>query len=85
MTRDGQAVRLTPIEFNILATLAGRPGQTFTRGQLLDRLHAVHYEGFDRSIDSHVKNLRRKIEAAPSQPNYVLTVYGVGYKFNPEA
>ena len=85
VTLDGRAVRLTPIEFNVLATLAGRPGQTFTRAQLLDRLHAVDYEGFDRSIDSHVKNLRRKIEPTPSKPHYVLTVYGVGYKFNPEA
>ena len=84
VTRDGEEVRLTPIEFSVLATLAARPGQTFTRGQLIDRLHSVEYEGFDRSIDSHIKNLRRKIEPTPSEPRYLLTVYGVGYKFNGE-
>ena len=85
VTVDGEPVRLTPIEFNVLTTLARRPGQTFTRAQLLERLHAVDYDGFDRSIDSHVKNLRRKIEPTPSKPHYVLTVYGVGYKLNSEA
>ena len=84
VSKDGRPVQLTPIEFGILATLAGRPGQTFTRAQLLNRLHTVDYDGFDRSVDSHIKNLRRKIEATPSDPGYVLMVYGVGYKFNPE-
>ena len=84
VTREGEAIGLTPIEFSALATLAGRPGQTFTRGQLIDRLHSVNYVGFDRSIDSHIKNLRRKIEPKPSEPRYILTVYGVGYKFNGE-
>ena len=84
VTRGGETVRLTPIEFNVLSTLAARPGQTFTRGQLIDRLHNVDYDGFDRNIDSHVKNLRRKIESTPSEPDYILTVYGVGYKFNGE-
>ena len=83
--RNGETVRVTPIEFNVLSTLAGRPGQTFTRAQLLDRLHSIDYEGLDRSVDSHVKNLRRKIEPVPTEPHYVLTVYGVGYKFNAEA
>ena len=69
----------------MLAALASRPGQTFTRAQLIDRLHNVEYEGFERSIDSHVKNLRRKLEADSSEPSYVLTVYGMGYKFNGEA
>ena len=85
VTVNGESVRLTPIEYNVLSTLARRPGQTFTRAQLLERLHAVDYDGFDRSIDSHVKNLRRKIEPTPSEPHYVLTVYGVGYRLNPEA
>jgi two-component system alkaline phosphatase synthesis response regulator PhoP len=83
-TRAGEPVRLTRTEFNLLATLAQHPGQTFTRAQLLDRLHGVAYEGFDRSIDAHVKNLRRKLEADPAEPHYVLTVYGVGYKFTDE-
>ena len=85
VNRGGEAIKLAPIEFNVLAALASRPGQTFTRAQLIDRLHNVEYEGFERSIDSHVKNLRRKLEADSSEPRYVLTVYGVGYKFNGEA
>jgi two-component system alkaline phosphatase synthesis response regulator PhoP len=84
VTRDGEAVRLTPIEFNVLAALASHPGQVFTRGQLIDRLHDIEYEGLDRNIDSHVKNLRRKIETDPSEPRYVLTIYGIGYKFSAE-
>ncbi len=82
--RDGQPVRLSRTEFNLLATLARNPGQAFTRAQLLDRLHGVAYEGYDRSIDAHIKNLRRKLETDPSEPRYVLTVYGIGYKFADE-
>ena len=84
VTRAGQQIHLTRTEFNLLATLAQHPGQTFTRAQLLDRLHGVAYEGFDRSIDAHIKNLRRKLESDPVEPRYVLTVYGVGYKFTDE-
>jgi two-component system alkaline phosphatase synthesis response regulator PhoP len=84
VTRAGEAIQLTRTEFNLLATLAQHPGQTFTRAQLLDRLHGVAHEGFDRSIDAHVKNLRRKLEVDPLEPRYVLTVYGVGYKFTDE-
>jgi two-component system alkaline phosphatase synthesis response regulator PhoP len=84
VTRAGEPVRLTRTEFNLLATLAQHPGQTFTRAQLLDRLHGVAYEGFDRSVDAHIKNLRRKLEPDPVEPRYVLTVYGVGYRFTDE-
>ncbi len=84
VTREGEPVQLSRTEFNLLAILAQHPGQTFTRAQLLDRLHGVAYEGFDRSIDAHIKNLRRKLEADPIDPRYVLTVYGVGYKFTDE-
>jgi two-component system, OmpR family, alkaline phosphatase synthesis response regulator PhoP len=84
LTRAGEIIQLSPIEFNLLSILAQHPGQTFTRAQLLDRLHGFAYEGFDRSIDAHIKNLRRKLEPDPSEPRYVLTVYGVGYKFNDE-
>jgi two-component system OmpR family response regulator len=77
----GTAVDLTPTEFTILATLARQPGRIFTRGQLLDALHGVAFESYERAIDSHVKNLRRKIEPDPRRPRYVLTVYGVGYRF----
>lgn len=82
--RDSQPIHLSRTEFNLLATLARNPGQTFTRAQLLDRLHGVAYEGYDRSIDAHIKNLRRKLEIDPSEPRYVLTVYGIGYKFADE-
>jgi two-component system alkaline phosphatase synthesis response regulator PhoP len=84
VTRAGEEVGLTRSEFNLLALLAQHPGQTFTREQLLDRLHGVAYDGYDRSVDAHVKNLRRKLEPDPSEPRYVLTVYGVGYKFTDE-
>ena len=81
VTRAGEPLQLTRIEFNLLATLARHPGQTFSRAQLLDRLHGVAYDGYDRSIDAHIKNLRRKLESDPSEPRYIQTVYGVGYKF----
>jgi len=85
VTRAGQPVHLTRTEFTLLAALAQNPGQTMTREQLLDRLHGVVYEGFDRSIDSHIKNMRRKIEPDPLNPKYVVPVYGVGYQFREEA
>ena len=76
----GTAVDLTPTEFTLLATLARQPGRIFTRAQLLDALHGIAFESYERAIDSHVKNLRRKIEPDPRRPRYVLTVYGVGYR-----
>jgi two-component system alkaline phosphatase synthesis response regulator PhoP len=84
VARGGESIHLTRTEFNLLATLAQHPGQTFTRAQLLDRLYGVAYDGFDRSIDAHIKNLRRKLEDNPAEPRYVQTVYGVGYKFTDE-
>ena len=78
---SGSAVDLTPTEFHLLATLAARPGRIFTRAQLLDALHGVAFETYERAIDSHIKNLRRKLEPDPRRPRYVLTVYGVGYRF----
>lgn len=85
-SRNSQTLDLSPTEFNLLAHLAQHPGQTFTRAQLINRLHGLDgmYDGFDRSIDAHIKNLRRKLELDPSQPRYILTVYGVGYKFSDE-
>lgn len=80
-TLRGEVLHLTRIEFSLLATLAQHPGQTFSRAQLIDRLHGVAEGGFDRSIDAHIKNLRRKIESDPADPRYVLTVYGIGYQF----
>jgi DNA-binding response OmpR family regulator len=84
VTRGGEPIALSRTEFNLLALLAQHPGQTFTRAQLVDRLHQVVFEGVDRSIDAHVKNLRRKLEPNPGEPRYVLTVFGVGYKFTGE-
>ena len=80
VTLAGEAVRLTPIEFSLLAILAQHPGQTFTRAQLLDRL-GMAADNFDRSVDAHIKNLRRKLEADTSDPRYILTVFGIGYQF----
>jgi two-component system alkaline phosphatase synthesis response regulator PhoP len=87
LTRAGSPVQLSRLEFDLLVALAQHPGQTFTRAQLLDRLHGYAFQvypgrGYDRSIDAHIKNLRRKLEPDPSEPRYVQTVYGVGYKFN---
>jgi two-component system alkaline phosphatase synthesis response regulator PhoP len=79
--RNGDVIQLTRIEFNLLAVLAQHPGQTFSREQLLDRLHGVAHDGFARSIDAHIKNLRRKLEPDPAVPRYILTVYGIGYQF----
>ena len=82
VTLAGRPLRLTPTEFSLLAALARRPGQTLGREQLLDELHgpAGGLAGFDRSIDSHVKNLRRKLEREPGRPPLIETVYGVGYR-----
>ena len=81
VTVAGEAVELTPTEFQLLATLAREPGRVFTRSQLLDAVHGVAIESYERAIDAHVKNIRRKIEPTPGSPRYVLTVHGVGYRF----
>ena len=78
---DGRSVELTPTEFHLLATLIREPGRVFTRAQLLDALHGVAVDSYERAIDAHVKNLRRKIEPEPARPRYILTVHGVGYRF----
>jgi two-component system alkaline phosphatase synthesis response regulator PhoP len=78
---SGRPVDLTPTEFQLLATLVREPGRVFTRGQLLDALHGVTIESYERAVDAHVKNLRRKIEPEVGRPRYVLTVHGVGYRF----
>jgi DNA-binding response OmpR family regulator len=73
-------IDLTPTEFQLLATLARQPGRVFTRAQLLDAVRGVEVESFERAIDAHVKNIRRKLEPDPRTPRYILTVYGIGYK-----
>ena len=84
VNRGGEPIQLSRMEFNLLTVLAQHPGQTFSRAQLLSRMHGVAYDGFDRSVDAHVKNLRRKLEPDPSNPIYVETVYGIGYRFTDE-
>jgi DNA-binding response OmpR family regulator len=79
--REGQIIALTPNEFGILEALAERPNRVFMRDQLIDAALGKEFDGFPRAVDSHVKNLRRKIEKDPKDPVYVLTVHGVGYKF----
>jgi len=74
-------VDLTPTEFQLLATLAREPGRVFTRSQLLDAVHGVAIESYERAIDAHVKNIRRKLEPTPGSPRYIVTVHGVGYRF----
>ena len=72
---------LTPTEFELLAALAGQPGRVFARSQLLNAIHGVAFESYERAIDAHIKNIRRKIEPDPRQPTYIQSIYGVGYKF----
>ena len=81
VTVGDETVEVTPSEFELLTTLTRQPGRIFTRAQLLDALHGVAIESYERAIDAHIKNIRRKIEPNPREPKYILTVYGVGYKF----
>jgi two-component system alkaline phosphatase synthesis response regulator PhoP len=78
---EERTIELTASEFHLLATMMRQPGRIFTRAQLLDSIRGEDSESFERAVDAHVKNLRRKIEPDPHDPRYVLTVYGVGYKF----
>jgi two-component system alkaline phosphatase synthesis response regulator PhoP len=79
--RGNTAIELTATEFDVLVILAREPGRPFTRTQLLELAYDVSYAGFDRTVDAHIKNLRRKIEPDPRNPKYIVTIYGVGYKF----
>jgi DNA-binding response OmpR family regulator len=79
--RGGDALDLTPTEFNLLSTLAREPGRAFTRLQLLDAIQGDAFEGYERTVNAHIKNLRAKLERDPKQPAYILTVFGIGYKF----
>jgi DNA-binding response OmpR family regulator len=77
----GRRIELTPTEFQLLATMARQPGRVFSRAQLLNAVHGDAMEAFERAIDAHIKNMRRKIEPDPHNPRYLLTVFGVGYRF----
>ena len=78
--RDGSAVDLTPVEYRLLVTLARYPGRVYSRFELVNHVQGYDFEGYERTIDAHVKNLRKKIEADPKHPRYVETVFGVGYR-----
>jgi two-component system alkaline phosphatase synthesis response regulator PhoP len=80
-TVNGEPVLLTPSEFSLLATLMASPGRVFSRLELLERLQGTAYEGYERTIDVHIRNLRAKIEMDASEPQYIETVYGAGYRF----
>jgi DNA-binding response OmpR family regulator len=89
LDRDSREVRvanrsvdLTPSEFDLLAALMSTPGRVYSRLDLLDVIQGVRYEGYERTIDTHIKNLRAKIEADPRKPHYIETMYGVGYRLN---
>ena len=81
LTIAGKRIELTPTEFQLLATMARQPGRVFSRAQLLNAVHGDAGEPFERAIDAHIKNLRRKIEPDAHNPRYLLTVFGVGYRF----
>jgi DNA-binding response OmpR family regulator len=80
--RGSTEIELTASEFELLKVLASQPGRVFTRGQLLDAIRGVSFESYERAIDAHVKNLRKKLEPTPRAPIYITTVYGVGYRFD---
>lgn len=82
--RGGSDLNLTPTEFSILATMAAEPGRAFSRMQLLTATQGESYEGYERTIDAHIKNLRAKIEDNPKEPAVIETVYGIGYRFSEE-
>ncbi len=78
----GQEIELTPMEYSLLNTFMTNPGRAFSRMELLERAQGFAYDGYERTVDVHIKNLRKKIEIDPGQPDYILTVFGVGYRFN---
>ena len=80
LMRAGEPVELTATEFTLIAAMARSPGRVFTRSQLLDAIHGVAFESYERAIDAHVKNIRRKLEPDARSPRYLETVYGVGYR-----
>ncbi|MDD7793311.1 response regulator transcription factor [Clostridium sp. 'White wine YQ'] len=83
--KQGQPVTLTTNEFKILLTLLSNPNQIFSREQLVEKAFGVDYEGYDRTIDTYIKNIRQKIELNQKDPRYIITVYGMGYKFSPNS
>jgi two-component system alkaline phosphatase synthesis response regulator PhoP len=85
VTSNGQIVDVTPTEFKIMELLAGNAGKVYSRLQIVEQIQGYSFEGYERTIDAHIKNLRRKIEINSKDPQYIQTVYGIGYKFAGEA
>ncbi|MCH6267597.1 response regulator transcription factor [Neobacillus citreus] len=83
VTVNGQYITLTPIEYKLLTNMAGNPGRVYSRMDLLEKIQdeGIYYEGYERSVDTHIKNLRKKIETDSRQPEFIMTVFGMGYKF----
>lgn len=83
VTAYGQFINVTPIEYKLLTNMAMNPGRVYSRMDLLEKIQdeGMYYEGYERSVDTHIKNLRKKIEHDPRQPSFILTVFGMGYKF----
>lgn len=79
---NGTAINITPTEFKVLFTLASSPGRVFQREELVEKALGYQFEGYERSIDAHIKNIRQKIEEDPKNPKYIITIYGVGYRFS---
>ena len=79
---DGQPVEVTPTEYTLLLALMKRPNHTFTRAELIEDAFGYAYEGMERTLDSHIKNLRKKLKDDPVQPRYIATVFGVGYRLS---
>ena len=82
---NGEIIPLTPMEYKLLSVMARQPGRAFSRAQLIGLVQGYDFQGDDRVIDAHIKKIRQKIEKVPSDPKIIVTVYGIGYKFNPEA
>ena len=85
VTQDAQPIELTPTEFKLLQILVGNAGKVFSRLQIVEQTQGYTFEGYERTVDAHIKNLRRKIEVNPRAPKYIQTVYGIGYKFASDA
>jgi len=81
VTHNGRHIGLTPVEFKLLGVLVREPNRVFSRDQLINRVFGGDFDGFDRTVDVHILNLRRKLEPEPANPRYIRTVYGMGYKF----
>jgi DNA-binding response OmpR family regulator len=80
--KNGQMLKITPTEFKVLYSLASSPGKVFTREDLVEKALGYQFEGYERSIDAHIKNIRHKIEDDPRNPSFIITIYGVGYRFS---